>query len=191
MESAHLDKIKALKKGKREGVSWLIDSYADKLMGFFYRNGLQINDAEDMVQEVFLRVIKAIGRYKEKDRFEMWLFRIAHNLLIDYWRTKRQVLEADINYDGSIFETADRAERADPIGEVIAKEESDLLQRALEKLNNSQREIILLRYFGGMSFEQIAKITNQPLGTVLSQAHRGLKKLKDIINDFKAREDSA
>ncbi len=177
-----IDNIKFLRAGTDKGVRWLIDNYAQRLFRFFHRNGIDKSESEDLTQEVFIRVIKSIQRYKEQEKFDIWIFRIAHNLLIDHWRKRKVRVETDFRYeDGNLFDQRIESNQKSPASNLITKEETDILQDALMKLSAEQRETILMRYFGQMSFEEIAKITGQPIGTVLSQVHRGLKRLKTLI----------
>ncbi len=163
----------------------IVDAYAGRLAGFFRRMLGRQEDAEDLVQEVFVRVVRTIQDYREDGRFEAWLFRIAANLARDRIRHAGKSPRV-----GSL----DRGEAADeesPVDRPWADEsanspesaaeladEVDRMQQALAKLPASEREVVLLRHYGHLSFAEIARFTETPLGTALSRAHRGLGKLK-------------
>ena len=158
----------------------IVDAYSGRLYGFFQRMLGGREEAEDLVQEVFIRVVKAIGEYREEGRFEAWLFRIAGNLVRD--RLRREPRESTLGkaeqdstthlesrtdrYTGGVPETMER------------REDADRLQKCLAKLPTVEREVILMRHYGELSFAEIAEYTSAPLGTVLARAHRGLAKLR-------------
>jgi RNA polymerase sigma-70 factor, ECF subfamily len=153
----------------------LVGRFGSGLLGYFYRGTGNRAEAEDLLQEVFLRLVKGLATYKEKERFEVWLYRMAQHLLIDYWRKRKAV-----NADGAWL--AEESEvMPDSLARTAARETEDQLQRALAKLAPEQREVLLMRYFSGMSFEEISKMNGTPLGTALARAHRGLAKLRQML----------
>ena len=158
----------------------IVDAYSSRLYGFFHRMLGQREEAEDLVQEVFVRVIKGVTEYREEGRFEAWLFRIAGNLVRD--RIRREPKEPTIGSVGQ--DHADDLEsRTDRqtggAGESLERREDvDRMQKCLAKLQSAEREVILMRHYGELSFAEIAEYTAAPLGTVLARAHRGLAKLR-------------
>lgn len=158
----------------------LIDEYAPRLHGFFRRMCGDVPDVEDLVQEVFIRVVRNIGDYHERGRFEPWLFRIAGNLARDRFRREsiglRLVTGAE--EDGDAMRAI--VDRAEPQASATEhSEDADRLQAAMRRLPEAEREVVLLRHYGELSFAEIAELTDAPLGTVLSRAHRGLGKLRE------------
>ncbi|MCH9003009.1 MAG: sigma-70 family RNA polymerase sigma factor [Planctomycetes bacterium] len=164
----------------------LVDRYSARLYGFLFRMTGHPEDAEDMVQEVFVRMVKSIARYEEDGRFEAWLFRIAANLARDRGRRqKRNPVVGSIDEDSS--ETAgDRFEHRiglapshqDPEQRMTLTEDIVRLQTALNRLPTEEREVVMLRHYTDMSFAEIADLMASPLGTALARAHRGLAKLR-------------
>ena len=158
----------------------IVDAYSGRLYGFLHRMSGRREDAEDLVQEVFIRVVKGIAEYREEGRFEAWLFRIAGNLIRD--RLRREPRETAIGTVGQ--DRADEFEsRADRYTGGAADslercEDVDRMQKCLAKLPSMEREVILMRHYGELSFAEIAEFTAAPLGTVLARAHRGLAKLR-------------
>ncbi len=152
----------------------------------------QPEDAEDLVQEVFVRMVKSIARYEEDGRFEAWLFRIAANLGRDRGRRqKRNPVVGSIEADST--ETAgDRFEQRvrlapshqDPEQRMTLTEEIVRLQTALNRLPTEEREVVMLRHYTDMSFAEIADLMGSPLGTALARAHRGLAKLQKWMESF-------
>lgn len=158
----------------------IVDAYSGRLYGFFQRMLGRREEAEDMVQDVFVRVVKGISEYREEGRFEAWLFRIAGNLVRD--RLRREPKETAMGSVGG-----DHADDLKPrtdrptsrtVGTLEYREDVDRLQKCLARLPSVEREVILMRHYGELSFAEIAEYTAAPLGTVLARAHRGLAKLR-------------
>jgi len=157
----------------------IVDAYAGRLYGFFQRMLGGREEAEDLVQEVFVRVVKAIAEYREEGRFEAWLFRIAGNLVRD--RLRREPRESALgnregNWEGNRQQALGIS--TDACLSLERREDVDRLQKCLTKLPSVEREVILMRHYGELSFAEIAEYTAAPLGTVLARAHRGLAKLR-------------
>lgn len=182
MESSKVeDMVRLARKGSEQGYRSLVGEYGAPLLGYFLRNTGNRADSEDLVQEVFVRVVKGLKNYREEKRFKVWIFQIAHNLLIDHWRKHKVVPESDISGESDGFIAGLTIHTDDPLETLSGREDSDVLQKALEKLPVVQKEVILMRYFSGLSFDQIAKTNGTPIGTLLARAHRGLEKLRGML----------
>ncbi len=163
----------------------LVDLYAARLYGFLYRMIGQRDEAEDLVQEVFIRVVRMIGQYREEGLFEAWLFRIAVNLARDHVRKQRRIpaitsFGAAGEEDGELSGAARVCDTstARPEGALERAENIDRLEAALAKITPEEREVVMLRHYTSMSFAEIARVMGTPLGTALARAHRGLAKLR-------------
>ncbi len=165
----------------------ITDAFTARLYGFFHRMLGRQADAEDLVQEVFIRVVRTITDYRDDGRFEGWLFKIAGNLARDRIRRDRGAPQlADGQPQVRLREVADSRSDVETLdGATTRGEELDDLQRLLERLPAVEREVVLMRHFGGLSFQEIAEYTDSPLGTVLSRAHRGLTKLRGWVEPQK------
>ncbi len=164
----------------------LIDAYGPRLYGYFYRLVGSREESEDLLQELFLRVVRTIDRYEHQDQFDAWLFRIATNLVRDRIRRLRRrpvgvsLAESDEwQLDATDARTGSRV--SSPVEDVERDETVDRLGVALEALSDSDREIVMLRHFSQMTFQQIANVLGSPLGTVLARGHRALAKLRTIM----------
>lgn len=166
----------------------LVDAYSARLYGYFYRLTGARHDAEDLLQEVFVRLVRAIGGYKHDGRFDAWLFRMAANLVRDRVRRKRAQraagLETGVGFSGPQALPHQPDQRAlDPAEAVHHAEQVDRLQWAIGQLPETEREVILLRHFAQLSFRQIAEVMATPLGTALARGHRGLARLRGLMDD--------
>lgn len=133
--------------------------------------------AEEITQSVFVTVASKLvgGGYTEQGRFESWLFRVAMNRIRDeVRRARRQAAPTDPEALNTL--AASGSEAADERPAML-----DALRSALERLADSDREVIELRHHAGMSFKQIADLLEEPIGTLLARHHRALRKLKDIM----------
>jgi RNA polymerase sigma-70 factor (ECF subfamily) len=168
--------IRRAKELDAEAFDEIVDAYAGRLYGFFHRMLGRREEAEDLVQEVFVRVVKSIPEYREEGRFEAWLFRIAGNLVRD--RLRRPT--AGDTGDPQAGKNDPPSKSTKGVGDGLERrEEIDRLQPFLAKLPSVEREAVLMRHYGELSFAEIAEYTAAPLGTVLSRVHRGLAKLRE------------
>ena len=161
------------KAGKAEEFQKLVDIYARRCYGYFYRLTGNREVSDDLLSELFVRLVEKISSYKGGS-FESWLFKIARNIFHDYLRGKQRRKKL-LEVRKSQLESKS-IETKQSVGEQI-----DKLQRQLGKLDADTRELIALRYYSQLSFKEIAKMRSEPIGTTLSKLHRGLKKLRELM----------
>jgi len=182
------DLIRRAQKRDADAFDELVDHFGPRLFGFCYRLTGSRCDAEDLLQELFLRVVRQLERYHHEGQFEAWLFRIATNLARDRIRRLRRrpehvsiSREDDRGEDDASSILVGTGSEASP-GEVAERREQvDRLQQALERLPNAEREVVMLRHFSQLSFAEIAAAMGTPIGTALARGHRGLLKLRAIM----------
>jgi RNA polymerase sigma-70 factor (ECF subfamily) len=161
------------KKGSAEGFSRLIDIYAGRLYGYFYRLSGNREISNDLLSELFVKLVEKIGTYKG-GCFDSWLFRIASNIFNDYLREKQR-------YKKILEVRKERLESNTFEAKKSEDDKIDKLQIQLDKLDADTKKLILLRYYSQLSFKDIAMIRAEPVGTTLSKLHRGLKKLRGLM----------
>lgn len=166
----------------------LVAHYSPRLFGFLLRFTANRDDAEDLVQEVFVRLVRTIGDYQHDGRFEAWLFRIAANLARDRGRKigrspKFFSLDGPEPAEPGALGSAGGGEReaARPDARLRLGEDGEAIQRALASLPDVEREVILLRHYSSMTFAEIALAMDTPLGTALARSHRGLAKMRELM----------
>ncbi len=167
-------------QGDQEAWKEVVDHYAPRVFGLLRARSGDPETAEEITQSVFCTIaakLTADEGYVESGRFEAWLFRIALNRFRDEMRRRRrQAVPTDSDH------LAARPAAEPPAAPDWAPMASaDALRRALNQLNDADREIIELRHRAGLSFRQIADVLDQPLGTVLARQHRALAKLRTIL----------
>ncbi len=176
------DAICSAQAGDAAGYEAILRTYNPRLYGYFLRATGQTHDAEDLLGELTLRLVRTLGRYDHRGRFEPWLFRIAANLLRDRFR-KSKTRPKPVSLSGKPDERGDISARLPGPGlavdaGLLRREANEQLHEALAHLDDMTREMILLRHFGQLSFREIATQFGCPLGTALARVHRGLKKLR-------------
>jgi len=179
------EKIRQCQKGQADAFAWLLHEYGPRLYGYYVRMTGSTTEAEDLLQDMFLKLLQRIQDYRHEGRFEPWLFRIAANMIRDRGRKlQRQSRSLAIGTEpgNPLHRAADSTdERADPGRPLELAEDLGLMQKALRELPELDREIILLRFYSGISFKDLADQFQIPMVTAIAKVHRGLKKLKRIM----------
>lgn len=165
----------------REAFGQLYDSYANRIYRYIYfRIGIHA-EAEDLSEEVFVRAWEAISRFDwQKGGFAGWIFRIAHNLIIDYYRTRRETVP--IETVEPVATGLSNPER------VLEKEElRGALQNALHRLTPEQQQVILLRFIEGYSSREVAKIMSKSDEAIRALQYRALASLSRVLGGEKRK----
>jgi RNA polymerase sigma-70 factor (ECF subfamily) len=129
----------------------------------------------DIVQETFIAAVRNIGRLREDEKFGSWLFAIAHQKCVQRWRREREMVPL-----GEVAEASDEFEPS-PEDLLIRREQEAEFMQLLNQLPWPQRSALLLHFMGDFSLEEIARITETPLGTVKSRLHHAKKALRKIL----------
>ncbi len=188
--------IAGAKRGDAGAFDTLVDEYGGRVYGFVFRLTGSRHDAEDLVQEVFLRLVRTIARYEHDGRFEAWIFRIAANLVRDRVRKVRRTPtqeSGDRDWSGGEGESSTRfgdtpSDTPASDASLSHREDVERLNEAMARLPDGEREVILLRHFSQLSFKEIAELMQTPLGTALARAHRGLARLREMMTGPEAAE---
>jgi RNA polymerase sigma factor (sigma-70 family) len=173
--------------GEQSCFEKLIQRHKNKVFAYI---SLYIRDlalAEDIFQDTFLKVIQSVktGKYADNGKFVSWVMRIAHNLIIDHFRRIKQINTiSNDNYESDLFNSKAFAE--DNI-------EDDMIKRQIQKdvrkmigqLPDDQREVVILRHYAGLSFKEIAEITDVSINTALGRMRYALINMRRIMVDNK------
>jgi len=165
--------IDGCRNRQNKAFSHLIDIYANRLYGYFYRLTGRADVSEELLSEVFLKLVEKIDSYRDGS-FDIWLFRVATNVFRDYLRTRRREKKFLVWKERQMLISSQP-------GPSTTDDTADILQGNLEKLDEETRELLVMRYYSQLSFKQIAQMRSEPIGTVLSKVHRGLKKLRELM----------
>lgn len=174
-------------EGDKSAISSLIDRHSRRVRDYIRMMVKDGDIAEDIFQETFIKAVKVIdeGRYADNGKFLSWILRIAHNQVIDYFRAQkqnRQVNESNAGYN--VLGTLRFAERTIEDQMVSEQIEQDIRQ-LVDMLPDEQREVVMLRYFSGLSFKEIAEQTNVSINTALGRMRYALINLRKMIHEKK------
>jgi len=169
-----------------EAFELLVKRYQRRLTAFLSQLVGDVELAKELTQEAFIRAWKALERYDSTYRFSTWLFRIGHNLGIDHLRRRRLKTVPIIREDreGAEVEVVLVDHAKDPLGHLKNSELSGALREAIEALRPEYRELVLLRHFGGLSYQEIADLGGMPLGTVKNKLFRAHSVLRKELASF-------
>lgn len=174
--------IRGLQAGRPEAFERLVREYGDRIYRFVKRLAGE-RPAEDLTQEVFIRVHRSIESYRPEGRFESWLFTIANNLCID--QARRRKPEASLSdVDEDLAPERFAASTAEPLDRLEEEERKRALLKAVERLPWEQRQVFLLREEAGLSFREIAEMTGCPLNTALGRMHYAMEALRKSLKAY-------
>jgi RNA polymerase sigma factor (sigma-70 family) len=179
----------ALENGSQKAYAELMDRYREPLYFMLLKMVNNKDDAEDLTLEAFGKAFNRLDQYTASFAFSTWLFKIATNNCIDYIRRKRmKVFSIDKTYqreEGSEISFELKSSSPDPEEKVMFKQEFQIMVDAIEKLKPRYKELIKLRYFDELSYEEISQTLNLPLGTVKAQLFRAREFVTAIYNKKK------
>ena len=154
---------------ERENLQDLVTTCGPRLLGAAQRLGHPPQEAEDLVQEVFLALVRSVDRFEGRSQIFTWLYRVLLNRHADLVRRK----------------TLDRSRKPPPATEDSAPdvERGDRVRAAMDRLRAEEQRVLFLRFFEGLPYDEIARIVEAPLGTVHAQAFHGLRRLRALLED--------
>ncbi|MDP4281055.1 MAG: sigma-70 family RNA polymerase sigma factor [Bacteroidota bacterium] len=140
--------------------------------------------AEDLFQDTFIKVINTIrsGSYKEEGKFIQWVMRISHNLIIDYFRKSKRIPIVENRDDFDIFEKV-RIPVESVEERLITEQIHKDVKKLIDFLPEEQREVLLMRHYGDMSFKDIAEVTNVSINTALGRMRYALINLRKLVQE--------
>jgi RNA polymerase sigma-70 factor (ECF subfamily) len=170
-------------QGREQSLEVLIHRYKDKIYTSVYMLVKDKYIAEDIFQDAFLKMIKTMreGRYSEQGKFLPWAIRVAHNLCMDHFRKVRQNVPVTLPDGTDISSLLPGAES--PGDKIEKRQTHDSVRKLIEALPEEQREVIVLRMYGDLSFKEIADITSVSINTALGRMRYGLLNLRKMIED--------
>ncbi|HNW60840.1 MAG TPA: sigma-70 family RNA polymerase sigma factor [bacterium] len=176
--------IQRFQEGDLYAFDLIVHRYKDALFNFTYRYLGSSQEAEDVVQETFLRIFRNRFAYRQIAKFSTWIYTIAGNLAKTELRKRKRrrlVYTSDLGYDDKEFEIEDT--KADTERDVDSLLTEKHIQDAINKLPERFRKVILLVDVQELSYEEVSKIMHVPLGTVKSRVNRARLKLQGMLQD--------
>jgi RNA polymerase sigma-70 factor (ECF subfamily) len=169
------DLLEKCRQGNPAALGRVVDLYSARCYGYFYRLTGSRDISEELLSELYIRLVEKIDSF-EGGSFEKWLFTIASNLFRD--RLRKQYRQKRLLEEKARLMEIESGPDKDVDGEI-----SDRLQQGLKNLDSETAELIMMRFYGDLSFKELAEMRSEPIGTTLSKVHRGLKKLKEWMED--------
>lgn len=171
--------------GESGAISQLIDRHSNRIRDYIRMMVKDRDRADDILQDTLIKAVRTIdeGRYVDSGKFLSWILRIAHNQVIDYFRqqkSSRTINEAEAGYDviGSL-----RIAERNVEDRIISEQIEQDVRRLIEHLPEEQREVVMMRYYSGMSFQEIADQTGVSINTALGRMRYALINLRKVIKD--------
>ena len=165
----------------------LVDRYQNKVYSYIMMLVRDRQLADDLFQDTFLKIIRTIkgGAYKEEGKFIQFAMRIAHNLIIDYFRKEKRLPMVDPTKED--YDMLANARMKDPSVEerIITDQIYDDLRKMINRLPDEQREVLNLRFYSDMSYKEIADVTNVSINTALGRMRYALINLRKIAEEKK------
>ena len=175
VEYSDRELVRGIKGGDKSALELLVRRWYPRIYGYLFKLTGHEQDAYDLTQDVFIAMMQSIGSYTPWRKFDSWLFTIAHNKCMDYFRFRQKIVQAE----DTMFDRPDPAASLEDMAAVSLS-----VKAALEKLPAAQREAVILHYFHQFTASEIARMTNTPLPTVKSR----LRAARNTLSD-KLRED--
>ncbi|MFC1893293.1 sigma-70 family RNA polymerase sigma factor [Chloroflexota bacterium] len=164
---------------KENRLASLYDEYFDRIARYIYARLGDRNEAENLAGDVFLKALESLKSYRERGiPMQAWLFRIAHNVLVDHLRKRGRI--ATVPIDGVQIEA-----REDPAGTAEKSIEMERVNEAMQKLTPEQREVVQLRFFGGLSSKEAGAILRKSDGAVREMQRSAVEKLRRLLTGGK------
>ncbi|MCI4668715.1 MAG: sigma-70 family RNA polymerase sigma factor [Bacteroidia bacterium] len=178
------DLIKAFMSGNDCCFNELLTRYKSKVFTTIYLIVKDREIAEDLFQEVMIKVVRMIrsGKYNEEGKFLPWVVRIARNLAIDHFR---KVQRNPIQNESADYDIFNSIQRAEPSSEeqIIKEENARYIRSLIQELPDKQREVLVMRTYGELSFKEIADITDVSINTALGRMRYALLNLKKLAQE--------
>ncbi len=162
--------------GKQEAQADIYEAYYLRIYRFIFYRVSHKETAEDITEEVFIKAFNSLKKLEKLEAFEGWLFQIARNMVIDYYRKKKQLVPLDsventLEYDTNIVEI------------INLQLEQSILIKLIKELNEEQQSVIKMKFFEELDNSTIATILNKTEGAIRVIQHRAITKLQEIFKD--------
>lgn len=173
-------------KGDEECFSELVNRHERKIFTSIFLLVKDRDLANDIFQDTFIKVINTLrsGTYNEEGKFLSWVLRIAHNLVIDHFRREKRMPMLHDTEEYSIFDVIGLTDE-NVEDKLVRDQIHQMVRRLVEELPLDQREVVIMRHYGNMSFKEIAEHTNVSINTSLGRMRYALINLRKLIDDRK------
>lgn len=187
--------IKQLKNGDFSNYDKIVDSYKNRVFGMAYKFTNDYDEAQDLAQEVFLKIYRQIKNFREESKLSTWIYRISVNTCLD-WKKKKERLKS-INFSNMVNEenkdqNIDIKDESMLPDEIILNDENQKqVHNFIYELSDKYKSVLIMYHFNEMSYKDISNVLNIPERTVETRLYRARRMLKDKINEANKQEVNA
>jgi RNA polymerase sigma-70 factor (ECF subfamily) len=176
--------VKAVLNGNRRAFESIVNRYTPLLYSLAYQFLGEEYEAEEAVQDIFLKLYKALARFDPSRRFHPWMYTIALNVLRSINKSRRRkILRLRADFDETRPAAGAAGAGDNPLDRVIKQEGERMARKALQALRKEHREVFILRFIEGLPEKEVAEILEMPLGTVKTYGHRARQELAAILTE--------
>lgn len=165
--------MEAVKRGELQQATLLFERYNKRIFNFLARMTMDRYLAEDLTQNVFLRIIKYRTSYREGNKFQSWIYQVARNVFSDHYQAHKNKFSDFVDVEKISDHMADREESDEQ------DEKEKILHRSMAKLTDEQRELLVLTRFQQMKYEEVAAIMDTTVANIKVKVHRAILKLRE------------
>lgn len=178
--------VRAYLNGNEDALAVIVKRHQQHLYNFIYSKIRDFDVTEDIFQDTFIKVVRTLkrGNYREQGKFLSWVMRIAHNLVMDYYRKESRLPKFENREEFDIFSVIGD-EQPNAEAQLMDAQKYQSLRRAVEELPEEQREVLKMRIYKEMSFKAIALQTDVSINTALGRMRYALINLRKIIDEHK------
>lgn len=174
--------MEAVKDGDLRKASLLFERYQKPVFNFLARMTMDRDAAEDLTQNVFLRMIKYRNSYREGNKFQSWIYQIARNVFSDHYQKEKNKRSDFVNVE----RVSDQIEDSQMEQEQLEREK--ILHQSLARLNEEQRELLVLTRFQQLKYEEVAVIMDMTVANIKVKVHRAIQKLREHYFELEKTE---
>ncbi len=168
--------------GRQEAFDELMKRYKHKIYAYLLRSVRNYEDAEELTLEVFVKVYRALSKWRPEARFSTWLYKIAKNLSIDHHRAKSRRFTYSLDDEElSIKDPVATDLRSNPEWQLEENDRNRIIREAVDALSPKQKETFMLYRYEGLQIREIAEVLGMAEGTVKIHLHRAMKKLRNVL----------
>jgi RNA polymerase sigma factor (sigma-70 family) len=165
--------MEAVKRGELQQATLLFERYHKRIFNFLARMTMDRDLAEDLTQNVFLRIIKYRTSYKDGNKFQSWIYQVARNVFSDHYQAHKNKFSDFVDVEKISDHMADHQEGEEQ------DEKEKILHRSMAKLTEEQRELLVLTRFQQMKYEEVAAIMDTTVANIKVKVHRAILKLRE------------
>ena len=181
INSSDSDLIESFCKGNQNAFNFIVRKYQKKIYWVIRKMVVEHDDADDITQEVFLKLYRSLGDFRGESKFFTYLYKIAINYSLNHLNRNEKILSRKVDMDNSYFKSPDKI--ADE--NFTSKERTKLLEEAIKSLPVQQRAVFNMRYYDNLTYEEISTILDKSVGGMKANYFHAIKKLEKFLKQHK------